>query len=351
MGKNTQPDEDWPFVSIVMPIRNEADFIERTIQSILDNDYPRDKIEVLVCDGLSDDSTPEVVSRIAGRDGRVRLLNNTDRIVSTGLNLGLRESSGDVFIRVDGHCEVSQDFIRKSVAGLLAHPEAWVAGGYWRTVSRGYIGRIVAAATQSHVGVGNARHRLGGFDGWVDTVPYGAHHRWVLDKIGYFDEELVRNQDDEFNMRIILAGGKIWISSDICSTYYSRSSLRKLWRQYFQYGFWRIRTMQKHGRPAVFRQVVPILFVLIIMVLLAAGLLRTEFWLILAGTLILYGLGLLYGTFDVVRQAGIKYGLVAPLVFIIIHFGYGIGGLWGFIRFVLFRGLGMKKPAEMRLSR
>ena len=161
----------------------------------------------------------------------------------------------------------------------------------------------------------------------------------------------MRNQDDEFNLRIILAGGKIRITSEICSTYYARSSLKKLWRQYFQYGFWRIRTFQKHGRPAVLRQIVPILFVLILAILFVAGLAVPALWWVLAGILVLYILGLLYGTFDVIRQAGFKYGLLAPLVFIIIHFGYGIGGLWGVVRFVIFRGAGMRKPAEMRLSR
>ena len=223
--------DELPLVSIIMPIRNEEDFIERTINSILRNDYPAEKMEILVADGCSDDKTQNIVSRMSQEDPRLRLLQNRGQVVSTGLNMGLKVCTGDVFIRIDGHCEIPSDFIRRSVKCLFDHPEAWVVGGYWKTVSSGYIGRVIAAATQSPMGVGNARHRLGNFDGWVDTVPYGAHHKWVLDKVGYFDEELVRNQDDEFNMRICLAGGKIWISSEICSTYYSRSSLRKLWQQ------------------------------------------------------------------------------------------------------------------------
>ena len=343
--------EKQPFVTIVMPIRNEAAFIEQTIRSILDNDYPKDRLEILVADGQSDDGTAEIVDRMGRDDSRVLLFENTGRIVSTGLNMTLQAARGDIFIRVDGHCTVTPDFIKKSVACLKEHPEAWVVGGYWKTVSEGFIGRVVAAATQSRVGVGNARHRLGNFDGWTDTVPYGAHYKWVLDKVGYFDEELVRNQDDEFNMRIIQAGGKIWISSDICSTYYSRSSLRKLWRQYIQYGFWRMRTLQKHGKPAVFRQIVPVLFVLTIMALAGLGLVSPLFWWALVALMVLYTLGLLYGAADVGRQAGFKCALAAPLVFMIIHFGYGMGTLWGMIRFVFLRGAGMKKPDQMRLSR
>lgn len=343
--------EKQPFVTIVMPIRNEADYIERTIRSILDNDYPADRLEILVADGQSDDGTAEIVEGIGQKDPRVRLFENTGRVVSTGLNMTLRAARGDIFIRVDGHCTVTPDFIRKSVACLIEHPEAWVAGGYWKTVSEGFIGRVVAAATQSRVGVGNARHRLGNYDGWVDTVPYGAHYMWVLDKVGYFDEELVRNQDDEFNMRIIQAGGKIRISSDICSTYYSRSSLKKLWRQYFQYGFWRTRTLQKHGQPAVFRQIIPVIFVVTIISLGFLGLVSPHFWWALAGLLVIYSLALVSGAIDVGRQAGWKCALAAPLIFKIIHFGYGLGTLWGFVRFIILRGAGMKKPDRMKLSR
>jgi len=343
--------DNCPFISIIMPIRNEAGFIERTIGSILENDYPKDKMEILVADGCSDDGTQEIVNRIAEKDTRVKLLVNTGEIVSTGLNMALKVFRGDIFIVIGGHCEISPDFIKKSVACLAKHPEAWIVGGYLKTISAGYIGRIIAAATQSPVGVGNARHRLGGYDGWVDTVPYGAHHRWVLDKVGYFDEELVRNQDDEFNMRIILAGGKIRICGDICSVYYSRSSLRKLWRQYFQYGFWRIRTLQKHGRPAVFRQVIPILFVLLLIILALAGLVSPIFWKILAAVLIVYAIGLIYGSIDVGRQAGWKHAFPAPLIFTLLHFGYGVGALWGLIRFVILRGAGLKKPERMKLSR
>lgn len=340
-----------PFVSIVMPIRNEADFIERTVNSILKNDYPTEKIEILVADGCSDDGTGDIVSSMSQKDPRIQLLHNTGKIVSTGLNMGLRVCKGDIFIRIDGHCEIPTDFISKSVKCLLEHPQAWVVGGYWKTISSGYIGKVIAAATQSPIGVGNARHRLGNFDGWVDTVPYGAHHRWVLDKVGNFDEQLVRNQDDEFNMRINLAGGKIWIASDICSTYYSRSSLKKLWRQYFQYGFWRIRTMQKHGKPATLRQVAPVGFVLTLIVFAVAGVWLKMFWWLLGVELMLYILGITYGSFDVARQAGWKCALLAPVVFAFLHFGYGLGSLWGFVRFILLSGKGLPKPVDINLSR
>ncbi len=343
--------EELPLVSIIMPIRNEEDFIERAINSILSNDYPAEKMEILVADGCSDDKTQDIVSRMARRDPRLRLLQNKGRIVSTGLNMGLKACTGDVFIRIDGHCEIPSDFIRRSVKCLFDHPEAWVVGGTWKTVSNGYIGRAIAAATQSPMGVGNARHRLGNFDGWVDTVPYGAHHKWVLDKVGYFDEELVRNQDDEFNMRIRLAGGKIWISSEICSTYYSRSSLTRLWQQYFQYGFWRVRTLQKHKRPAALRQIVPLVFVATMFGLAVGSIFWQPLGIALAAVSGIYVLGLCVGSVDLGRRSGWRYASLAPLIFLIVHFAYGIGSLWGIIRFVILGGWKMTRSEDVRLSR
>lgn len=344
-------DEALPFVSIIMPIRNEADFIERAIRTVLNNDYPTDKIEVIVADGCSDDGTQAIVERIASRDSRIILLKNPGRTVPAALNIGLRASRGDIFIPISGHAEIPPAFIRNSVKCLFEHPDAWVAGGYLKTVAQGYVGKVIAAATQSPLGIGGSKHRLGNFDGWVEGVPFGAHYKWIPDKIGYFDEELVRNQDDEFNLRIILAGGKIWMSSSIFSTYYARSNLRKLWRQYFQYGFWRIRTLQKHHRPGAVRRVVPLLFVLSIIILITAGFFWHGFWWLLLTELTLYALALIYGAVDVRRKAGWKYSCVAPVAFAVLHFGYGVGSLWGAIRLAVFKGRGMRKPEEAKLSR
>jgi len=340
-----------PFITIIMPIRNEADFIERAIRSVLDNDYPAGRMEILVVDGMSDDGTREITARLSKADSRVMMLDNPKRIASTAMNIGLKAARGDLFIRVDGHVEIPADFIAKSIRCLHEHPEAWVAGGYIKTVADSFTGQAIASAMRSPIGVGNSRFRLGDYEGWVDTLAFGTHHRWIVDKIGYFDEELVRNQDDEFNLRIILAGGKIWMSKSIQSTYFSRGSLRKLWKQYFQYGFWRIRTLQKHKRPASFRQLVPLLFVLSLLLPSLAGFLWKPLWILLAIEASLYVLGLLFGTLDVGRKSGWRYAPLAPVVFAILHFAYGAGSLWGSVRFSILRGHGMKKPEEIQMSR
>lgn len=343
--------QDLPSVTIIMPIRNEADCIEQALRSVLDNDYPTGKMEILVIDGMSNDGTREIVDGLSKVDSRITILENPKRITPAAMNIGIKAARGEVFIRVDGHVEIPANFISKSIRCLHEHPEAWVAGGYIKTVADSSIGQAIAAVMRSPIGVGNSRFRLGDYEGWVDTLAFGAHHKWIVDKIGYFDEELVRNQDDEFNLRIILAGGKIWMSKAIQSTYFSRGSLCKLWKQYFQYGFWRIRTLQKHKRPASFRQLVPLLFVLSLLLSGLAGFLWKPLWILLLFEGILYVLALVIGALDVGRKSGWRYAPLAPAVFIILHFAYGLGSLWGIIRFSILKGCGMKESDQMQISR
>jgi glycosyltransferase involved in cell wall biosynthesis len=339
--------EELPFVSIIMPIRNEAGFIGQAIKSILDNDYPAEKMEILVVDGMSDDGTKDIVEKLSREDSRVKILDNQRRIVPTAMNTGVRAAQGDIFIRVDGHAEVAPNFVKESIKCLHEHSEAWVVGGCIETVANNYIGHVIASAMRSPIGAGNSRFRLGNYEGWVDTLAFGTHRKWIVERIGYFDEELVRNQDDEFNLRIILAGGKIWMSKSIKSRYFSRGSLNKLWKQYFQYGFWRIRTLQKHRRPATFRQVVPVLFVLSLLLLGFAIFLWRPFWILLGIEVVLYVIALLVGALDVARKTGWRHAPLAPLVFVILHFGYGLGSLWGIIRFLILKGYGIKKPEDI----
>ena len=343
--------QNYPFTTVIMPVRNEADFIERAIRSVLDNDYPTEKMEIIVVDCMSNDDTREIVTRLSKVDSRIKMLDNPKRIAPAAMNVGLKAARGDLFIRVDGHVEIPPDFIVASIRCLHEHPDAWVVGGYINTVADSYTGQAIASAMCSPIGVGNSRFRLGDYEGWVDTLAFGTHHKWIVDKIGYFDEKLVRNQDDEFNLRIILAGGKIWMSKTIQSTYFSRASLQKLWKQYFQYGFWRIRTLQKHKRPASFRQLVPLLFVLSLILLGLAGFLWKQLWILLAIEATLYLLGLAIGALDVGFKAGWRYAPLTPVIFAILHFAYGLGSLWGIIRFSILRGIGMKKPEQMQMSR
>jgi glycosyltransferase involved in cell wall biosynthesis len=331
---------------VVIPARDEARFIEQDLRSVLANDYPADRIEVIVVDGMSGDGTGEIVRKIAGEDRRVQCMSNPERITSTGLNIGVRASKGEVVIILGGHAIVTPSFIRLSVRALREHPQAWCAGGCIKTISENYTGRCISAAMSTPVGVGNAMFRLGSYKGYVATVAYGAYWRCVFESIGYFDEQLVRNQDNDFNQRIILAGGKIYLDSDIESSYYSRESLRGLARQYYEYGFWQIRVLQKHRRPMKLRQIVPLLFLSTLLTGMVSAFLWQPLRFYLAGLVAVYASVLLVGVVDVARRKGIAQALLAPVIFVILHFGYGIGNLVGIWRFIICDQGGVLKLAR-----
>lgn len=325
-----------PFVSVIVPIRNEREYIQNCLTSILDSDWPADQMEVLVIDGESDDGTIEIVRAMAANDARLKLMTNPRRIQTVALNLGIEAAVGDMVLRVDGHAEVEPDFVSQSVKALVDHPECWCAGGMVETVNDTVLGKVIAAATSCPIGVGNSQFRIGTFEGYVDTVPFPIYWKWVFDRIGKFDEELVRNEDDELNARVLEYGGKIYLTPAIRSRYFSRSSFGKLWKQYYQYGVWRIRTVQKRGSASV-RYLVPLAFVMcvILSLTMAAVFPVTAIW--VAACAALYFVGLLIGATMVSRRTGWFGFVTSPIVFAILHFSYGLGSLFGVFWFSILR--------------
>jgi glycosyltransferase involved in cell wall biosynthesis len=343
--------EPTPFVSIIVPIYNEADCIEQCLNSIIENSYPADRTEVLVIDGMSNDGTSEIVRRIESKNARIHLLNNPQRFVSQAMNRGILEAKGSIIIRVDGHATIDPDFILRNVRSLEEHPEAWCVGGPVESMNSTLVGKAIAAAMSSPIGVGNAMFRLGNYEGYVDTIAFGAYRRWVFDRIGLFDEELVRNQDDELNLRIWLVGGKIYMNPAIRSRYYPRVSLKKLGRQYYQYGFWRVRTIQKHRRPATLRQIAPFVFVCLwILLVLSAIVSYPGKWGLVSFTTF-YCLALLTGMIGAIRRGETKSGFLTPIIFPILHFAYGLGSLAGVGWWVLLRRKTVGGKGHIRISR
>lgn len=323
-----------PLVTVVMPIRNEQAFIDRSLGAVLAQDYPAARMQVLVADGMSDDATREVVAELARAhpDHAVEIVDNPGRIVPTGFNAALERATGDVIVRVDGHTIIEPDYVAECVRAL-AESGADNVGGRMDAVSDGPVGAAIALATSSPFGVGDSRFHYAQGQEWVDSVYMGAWPREVFDRIGRFDPELVRNQDDEFNYRLRSRGGRILLTDRIRSRYYSRSSLRTLFRQYRQYGQWKVRVMQKHPRQMSARQFVPPAFV----AALAAGALLAPLsrtvrraWLALASA---YGLASLGASVSVARRSGWRHLPLLPLIFGVLHIGYGAGFLAGLVRF------------------
>ena len=323
-------------VSVVIPCRNEKDHIENCLRSILAQDGYGENFEVLVADGCSDDGTHEIVKEFASKHPQVRLVTNHGRIVSTGLNAAIQEASGKVIVRIDAHTEYAPDYIRQCVA-VLRKTGADNVGGPAATTSGGYMQSAICAAYHSPFSVGGARFHNVNYEGYVDTVPYGCWRRETFERIGLFDEQLVRNQDDEFNLRLIRAGGKIWQSPLIKSWYKPRPSLVLLFNQYKQYGYWKVRVLQKHKIPASLRHLVPGAFVFALIVLTALFAFWSTAAMLWIGLIVTYLTCNLIASVMTARRTGWSLLFLLPVVFGCYHFAYGWGFLRGIVDFVILR--------------
>lgn len=347
------PVSNVPFVSVVIPCRNEGAFIQRCLDSVLANDYPADRLEVLVVDGLSDDGTQRIVEQYARQHPVVKALTNPRKITSCGLNIGIRNAAGEVIMILGAHTVYEQDHIRKSVQYLERSPVDCV-GGVCLTVpgGPGIVAQAIALALSSPFGVGNSYFRVGSAGSrFADTVPFGCYWREVFDRIGLFDEEPTRNQDDELNLRLLKGGGKLLLVPDIVSHYYGRDSLRKLWRMYFQYGYFKPLVAQKLRGILTWRQLVPAIFVtalvLSAVVSLRGGAMRLAFVLLVT----MYGLANVLVSFSTGRKQGLKVSLALIPVFAVVHLSYGWGYLRGIWDFIIRKRHKRRKMADMALTR
>jgi succinoglycan biosynthesis protein ExoA len=329
-----------PHVSIIVPCRNEAGSIDAFLNSLLHQELENLNWEALIADGMSDDGTREVLQRFSAEHPRVQVIDNPSRIVSTGLNACIRAAAGDVIVRMDVHTEYKSDYVRRCVE-VLEDTNAVNVGGACIAVQTGYVGRAIAGAFHSPFAVGGAQWHQPDYEGPVDTVHLGCWRREVLEQMGCFDETLVRNQDDELNFRLTRTGGTIWQSPEIVSWYHPRASLGSLFRQYFQYGFWKVAVIKKHRLPASWRHLIPGAFVLANCALLVTALVGamigtgTIRWLIAAGIAmdIAYAMAVVAAAGMVARKDGWTLFPILPLVFCSYHFGYGLGFLSGIYYF------------------
>jgi len=274
-----------PFVIVIMAVRNEATFIERSLGAVLQQDYPTDRMEVIVADGMSDDGTREILAQYAATTPHLRLIDNPNKIVSTALNRAIAEARGEIIVRVDGHTIIEPNYVRECVAALQ-RTGADNVGGRMQAIGSGALAEAIALATSSPFGVGGARFHYSERKEWVDTVYMGAWPRRVFDAIGGFDKEMVPNQDEEFNYRLRGQGGRILLVPSIKSFYYCRNSLKALSWQYWQYGYGKVRVTQKHPRQMRLRQFVPAAFVSTLARSLLAGGFTAIGWMPFGGFLV-----------------------------------------------------------------
>lgn len=324
-----------PFVSIIIPCRNEEKFIGKCLDSIIAQDYPKDRLEILVVDGMSDDGTRAIVEGYTDRYSFVKLVNNPKKITPSALNIGIRCAKGEIIVRMDAHAEYPQTYISTCIE-YLDKMGADVVGGpvITKPGADTLIAKSIALATSHPFGVGNSKFRTSKQKGYVDTVPFGAYRRDVFKKVGLFDERLVRNQDNELSSRIIDSGGKIYLTPELTAYYYNQSTISGLLKQALRTGMWNIVTIKI--KPAAFRwrHFVPFLFVT---ALLALGFLAqlhsgTQFaFFALVG---LYGSVAGLSSIQIGIREGMKYTWILPVVFFLYHICYGFGTWAGIMKLV-----------------
>lgn len=323
-------------VTIIVACRNEIRHIRQFLDSLLAQDISGLSWEAIIADGASDDGTREVLGEYEARQPQLRAIDNPRRVVSPGLNAAIRTARGTIIIRMDAHTTYAPDYCKRCVAELQ-RTGAGNVGGPARTRTQGTRARAFAAAYHSPFSTG-ARFHDENYEGWVDTVPYGCWRKETLEQLGLFDEALVRNQDDELNLRLIRAGGQIWQSPEIVSWYSPRASLTALFMQYFQYGFWKAAVIRKHRIPGSWRHLVPVAFVLAHAALFAACLVTAVadprrfaaaggLWLAFVLT---YAAANVTASVAAASKSGWATLPYLPAVFTVYHFSWGLGFLAGF---------------------
>jgi len=309
------------FVTVVVPCRNEKRYIKACLDSILAQDYPKDDLEVLVVDGMSNDKTRAIVEEYAMAYPFIRLLDNPRKITPCALNIGIRMARGNIIIRMDAHATYDAEYIKNCVEAL-DKTGADNVGGPMRAIGANYQSRAIACAHSSFFGLGGGKFHDMTFEGNVDTVYLGCWRKTIFEKYGVFDERLARNQDSEYNARIRKNGGKIFLTPEIKSYYYCRSNLKDLWIQNFRTGIWNIKTIKIVPGSLSLRHFIPLFFVI--------GLLTTWIipWLWL-GIVISYLLCSLFFSLRIAVTNGVTYFFIMPLVFLTLHLSYGFGLLAG----------------------
>ncbi len=318
-------------ISVICPIYNEEKYIARCIESVMQQDYPKDDLEVLFVDGMSKDRTREIIASYLPQCPYLRVLDNPQQIVPPAMNIGIREAKGDIIIRLDAHAFFPENYFSELVKNLV-ELGADNVGGVCRTlpVNDTVVCKSIANVLSSSFGMGNSHFRVGEKDVMeVDTVPFGCFHRDLFERIGYFDEELIRNQDDEFNGRIIKNGGKIFLLPQLVIDYFARDTIGKVYKMFYQYGLFKPLVNKKLGSPATIRQFFPLVFVLGLIGGPFFGFISPWFLVAYAGVILAYfGIATMFSLRD---TKNLKQILIQDWTYFVVHFAYGwgyINGLW-----------------------
>jgi len=325
-----------PSVSIIIPCLNEQETIRKLLEAIHAQTFPRADLEVVIADGMSTDGTRTEITTFSDvhPDLHIAVVDNTPRSIPAALNCALKESQGEIIVRMDAHSMPYPDYIERSVADLEAGLGENV-GGVWEIHPGAptWMAHAIAVAAAHPLGVGDALYRHANKAAYVDTVPFGAFKREILALIGFFDESLLANEDYEFNTRIRKSGGKIWFDPSIRSVYIARPTLAKLARQYARYGYWKWRMLRRYPETLRWRQGLPPLFVASLLGGAILAVFLPIFRILLAAEILIYTIILAaIGVQSAVRQKKVSLLIGLPVAIATMHITWGAGFLWSMIR-------------------
>ncbi|MDD5371293.1 MAG: glycosyltransferase family 2 protein [Anaerolineaceae bacterium] len=324
-----------PSVSIIVPCYNEQATIGLLLQAVHMQTYPRENLEVVIADGISSDHTREEIAifQSAHPDLCVRIVDNPQKAIPAALNRAITAAHGEYLVRLDAHSVPEADYVERCLADLQQGLGDNV-GGVWNIQpgASSWLARAIAVVAAHPLGVGDARYRYTSQAGAVDTVPFGAFPRKLIDRIGPFDETLLTNEDYEFNTRIRQHGGVVWLDPSIRSVYFARSTLVELARQYWRYGYWKQRMLRRYPGSLRWRQALPPLFVgSLVVVTLVAPFLSPARWLLAAELLVYLSVLFLAGAQMAIEKQDAGLGLGVPLGIATMHLSWGSGFLWSLV--------------------
>lgn len=320
--------ENLPIVSVVIPIYNEEKYIERCLDSVFSQDFPKDKLEIILVDGGSNDKTLLIISNYIEKfneknSRKIRILNNPQKTVQFALNIGIKAATGYYIVRMDAHSEFASDYISKCVEYLETTSADNVGG---TMVAHGSCGiqRVIASAYSSKFAFGGGDFHNSNYEGYADSVYLGAFRRNFLFKIGLYDENFPINEDDELNFRVIEQGGKIFVTPKIKSRYYPRNSYSELFKQYYKYGFWKVDVIKKHGKMTRMSHFVPFVFVIFLSIFPILIFIPTLKFFAFSLLIFYFLLDFIFSFFNEKKLAVLdKFRLM--LVHFIMHVAYGTG--------------------------
>ena len=318
------------FITSIIVVRNEEDYIEICLRSLIEQDYPNSKYEIIIVDGDSDDKTLDLINKTIQQYDKhnlpnIRIMNNPKRNLASGWNIAIQNAVGEYTVRIDAHSKANKDFISKSMETMQNVKDACCVGGLLTTKSLTPTGETISKVLSSPFGIGNSKFRYSSKAQYTDTVAFGLYRKSIFEKVGYFDETLARNQDNNMHARIRNSGGKFYFNPDIKCVYYSRDSCKKMIKQAYLNGKWNIITAKINRSAVSIRHLVPLAFVISLILLISLSLINKYFIYLLFLELIAYVLCAII--FALKKTRNLIEVIKMIVLYFSLHISYGIGSL------------------------